>query len=115
MDSLFPGGYDTSELKRCETDRRRNALDCMGVWMRMANRIVTAIYDEALSDLGLKGSQLNLLVAVFREGTIRQTDLATLFNFDETTLSRNGAPTTKARCDRINALPWLSWRAGRCL
>jgi hypothetical protein len=50
------------------------ALDCMGVWMRMANRIVTAIYDEALSDLGLKGSQLNLLVAVFREGTIRQTE-----------------------------------------
>jgi DNA-binding MarR family transcriptional regulator len=64
-------------------------LDCMGGRLRMANRIVTAIYDEALSDLGLKGSQLNLLVAVFREGTIRQTDLATLFNIDETTLSRN--------------------------
>ncbi len=64
-------------------------LDCMGGWMRMASRIVTAIYDEALSDLGLKGSQLNLLVVVFREGTIRQTDLATLFNIDETTLSRN--------------------------
>ena len=65
------------------------ALDCVGVWMRRANRIVTAIYDEALTHLGLKGSQLNLLVAVFREGTIRQTDLATLFNIDETTLSRN--------------------------
>jgi DNA-binding MarR family transcriptional regulator len=64
-------------------------LDCMGGRLRMANRIVTAIYDDALSDLGLKGSQLNLPVAVFREGTIRQTDLATLFNIDETTLSRN--------------------------
>jgi DNA-binding MarR family transcriptional regulator len=64
-------------------------LDCVGGWMRTATRIVTAIYDEALSDLGLKGSQLNLLVAVFREGPIRQTDLATLFNIDETTLSRN--------------------------
>src|SRR5260370_42672896 len=65
------------------------AFDCIGVWMRMANRIVTAIYDEALTHLGLKGSQLNLLAAVFREGPIRQTDLATLFNIDETTLSRN--------------------------
>jgi DNA-binding MarR family transcriptional regulator len=65
------------------------ALDCVGGWMRTANRIVAAIYDEALTHLGLKGSQLNLLVAVFREGPIRQRDLATLFNIDETTLSRN--------------------------
>ena len=65
------------------------AVDCVGGWMRTANRIVSAIYDEALTHLGLKGSQLNLLVAVFREGPIRQRDLATLFNIDETTLSRN--------------------------
>jgi hypothetical protein len=32
------------------------ARDCMGVRMRMANRVVTAIYDEALTDLGLKGT-----------------------------------------------------------
>jgi DNA-binding MarR family transcriptional regulator len=101
MDSFFPSGYDTSELNRCETDEM--AVDCMGVWMRMANRIVTAIYDEALSDLGLKGSQLNLLVAVFREGTIRQTDLATLFNIDETTLSRNVMRMCRKRMARTAA------------
>ena len=71
--------------------------------MRTANRIVSAIYDEALSDLGLKGSQLNLLVTVFRAGPIRQTDLATLFNIDETTLSRNVELDAPQRMDRTAA------------
>jgi hypothetical protein len=62
------------------------AFDCMGVWMRMANRIGSLpSMTRRLS--GPKGSQLNLLVAEFREGTIRQTDLATLLNIDETTLA----------------------------
>lgn len=65
------------------------AFDCMSAWMRMEDRIITAIYDETLSDLGFKGSQLNLLVTVFRYETIRQTHLATLFNIDERTLSCN--------------------------
>jgi DNA-binding MarR family transcriptional regulator len=65
------------------------ARDCMGVRMRMANRVVTAIYDEARTHLGLKGTQLSLLVVVSRQERIRQTELATLFNIDQKTLSRN--------------------------
>ena len=55
----------------------------------MANRVITAIYDEALTHLGLKGTQLSLLVVGSREERIRQTALATLFNIDQTMLSRN--------------------------
>jgi DNA-binding MarR family transcriptional regulator len=87
MDSFSPSGYDTSELKRCETDRRRNGpMVCGCAWRTglslpsMTRRLVIWASRAASSIY---------LVAVFREGTIRQTDLATLFNIDETTLSRN--------------------------
>lgn len=89
MDSFLRVATTSAELRAMKPIADKMALDCMGMWMHRANRIVTAIYDEALTHLGLRGSQLNLLAAVFRKGPIRQTDLATLFNIDETTLSRN--------------------------
>ena len=43
--------YDIGSMKPIAD---KMALDCMGVWMRRANRIVTAIYDEALTHLGVR-------------------------------------------------------------
>jgi hypothetical protein len=42
------------------------AQDCIAVRMRLLNRVVTKIYDDALRPLGIKTSQLNILVVTAR-------------------------------------------------
>ena len=42
----------------------RIAGECLAVRLRRLNREVTALYDEALRPLGLKTSQLNMLVMI---------------------------------------------------
>jgi DNA-binding MarR family transcriptional regulator len=65
----------------------------------MLNRMVTAIYDEALAEAGLKTSQFNLLVAVTNREDSRPADLAKILSMDESTLSRNA--------ERMCAKGWL--------
>ncbi len=65
------------------------ARECVAVRLRMLNRVVTNVYDEALRPLGLKVSQMNILVAVALMGSSRPTDLGEALHIDISTLSRN--------------------------
>jgi DNA-binding MarR family transcriptional regulator len=65
----------------------------------MLNRMITAIYDAALSEVGLKTSQFNLLVAVTNREESRPAELAKILEMDESTLSRN--------VERMCAKGWL--------
>src|SRR4051812_38750770 len=47
------------------------ASECVAVRLRMLNRVVTSIYDDALRSLDLKVSQMNILVAAAKMGTAR--------------------------------------------
>ena len=51
------------------------ARECLVVRLRMLNRVVTNIYDEALRPLGVKASQLNILVVTARLGLARPADV----------------------------------------
>ncbi|HEY2104724.1 MAG TPA: MarR family winged helix-turn-helix transcriptional regulator [Candidatus Binataceae bacterium] len=75
------------------------ARECLAFRIRMLNRIVTGIYDEALSSAGLKVSQFSVLVAVSNEGKCRPSELAKTLQMDESTLSRN--------VERMCARGWL--------
>jgi len=44
------------------------ARTCIAVRLRLLNRVVTNLYDDALRPLGLKVSQLNILVATAKLG-----------------------------------------------
>src|SRR2546425_10479862 len=44
------------------------ARNCIAVRLRLLNRVVTNLYDDALRPLGLKVSQLNLLVVTAKLG-----------------------------------------------
>jgi len=68
---------------------QRIGRECIGFRVRMLNRIVTSIYDDALADLGLKASQFNLLVAVANREQARPAELAQILEMDESTVSRN--------------------------
>jgi len=65
------------------------ARDCVAVKLRLVNRVVTNLYDEALRGLGLKVSQLNILVATAKLGLARPAKVCQLLELDPSTLSRN--------------------------
>ncbi len=65
------------------------AAECLAVRVRMLNRIVSGIYDDALRPLGIKVSQLNILVAVTKLGPVSPTRISLALEIEKSTLSRN--------------------------
>jgi DNA-binding MarR family transcriptional regulator len=65
----------------------------------MLNRLVTSVYDKALRPLGLKASQLNVLVAAGKMGLAPPTRVCKVLHLDPSTLSRN--------VERMIAQGWL--------
>lgn len=62
---------------------------CLGGCVRKLNRMISAIYDGALANAGLKTSQFSVLVSVAIREQTRPADLAEHLQMDESTLSRN--------------------------
>ena len=65
------------------------ACDCIAGRVRIINRVVTALYDEALRPHGLRVSQANILVAVAREGEARPVEICQRLQLEKSTLSRD--------------------------
>ena len=72
---------------------------CLGGCVRKLNRMVSAIYDSALADAGLKTSQFSVLVSVANRKQARPAELIKNLQLDESTLSRN--------VERMCARGWL--------
>jgi DNA-binding MarR family transcriptional regulator len=75
------------------------AKTCIAVRLRMLNRVVTNFYDDALRPLGLKVSQLNILIVTARLGLARPAQVCDILQLDTSTLSRN--------VERARARGWL--------
>src|SRR2546422_8087541 len=75
------------------------AEECVAVRLRMLNRVITNIYDNALRPLDLKVSQMNILVAAAKMGTARPVEVCEHLHLDVSTLSRN--------VERMKARGWL--------
>jgi DNA-binding MarR family transcriptional regulator len=75
------------------------ARTCIAVRLRLLNRVVTNLYDDALRPLGLKVSQLNLLVVTAKVGLVQPARVCDLLQLDTSTLSRN--------VERMRARGWL--------
>ena len=73
--------------------------ECVAVRLRMLNRVITNIYDDALRSLDLKVSQMNILVAAAKMGTARPIEVCEHLHLDVSTLSRN--------VERMKARGWL--------
>ncbi len=65
----------------------------------MLSRLISGIYDDAMSGVGLKVSQFTVLVAVVNREGARPSELAKVLAMDESTLSRN--------VERMCARGWL--------
>src|SRR4029077_15542203 len=68
------------------------AKTCIAVRLRRLNRVVTNFYDDALRPLGLKVSQLNILIVTARLGLPRPAPVCEILQLDTSTLSRNVKP-----------------------
>src|SRR5437764_4899262 len=75
------------------------AKTCIAVRLRLLNRVVTNFYDDALRPLGLKVSQLNILIVSAKLGLARPAQVCELLQLDTSTLSRN--------VERMKAHGWL--------
>src|SRR6266852_7742130 len=65
------------------------ARNCIAVRLRLLNRVVTNFYDDALRPLGLKVSQLNILIVTAKLGLARPAQVCEILQLDTSTLSRN--------------------------
>jgi DNA-binding MarR family transcriptional regulator len=75
------------------------AQECIAVRLRLLNRVVTNLYDDALRPLGIKVSQMNILVCAAKLGTARPAKVCDILQLDASTLSRN--------VERMVANGWL--------
>ena len=75
------------------------ARDCLAVRVRLLNRVITNLYDAALRPLGLKVSQMNVLVVAAKLGLARPAQVCHILHLDVSTLSRN--------VERLRRKGWL--------
>ncbi len=78
----------TQEAKRIA---KAIAKDCIGARIRMMNRKVSRIYDEAVRPLGIKFSQMNILTVVSLYAPIQPVEVGRVLSLEKSTLSRNVA------------------------
>ncbi len=78
--------------------------ECIAVRIRLLNRTVTHIFDEALRPLGVKVSQLNVLMVVAKHAPISAGEVARRLNMEKSTLSRN--------VERMRTHGWLKVSVG---
>src|SRR5438132_255776 len=90
---------DAMQAEQMQAMVDKIAGECVAVRLRMLNRVITNIYDNALRPLDLKVSQMNILVAAAKMGTARPLDVCEYLHLDVSTLSRN--------VERMKARGWL--------
>src|SRR6478672_4999611 len=89
------GNMDKDTASSADTISRT----CIAFRLRLLNRVVTNLYDDALRPLGLKVSQLNILIVTARLGVARPAQVCDILQLDVSTLSRN--------IERMVAQDWL--------
>jgi len=80
------------------------ARDCLAVRLRLINRAVSRIYDQALRPFGVRVSQMNILVAITQFDQARQQDICRVLSLERSTLSRD--------VDRMRAKGWVESSTG---
>jgi len=94
------------------TTERDILASCACHRVRTAARAVTRAYDEALRPVGLRATQLIVLVATAADDALSITALAKLMGMDRSTLTRNLRPL---EAEGLIAMGAEGWRRSRTL
>jgi DNA-binding MarR family transcriptional regulator len=74
---------------------------CVCTTARMAARVLTRLYDDALRPFGLRTTQLSILSRLADEGPLGLTELAGLLALERSTLTRDLGPLARRGLVRI--------------
>ena len=80
--------------------------NCVCHRTRMAARTVTRLYDDTLRSVGLRATQLAVLVAVGGDEVVSITALAKFMGMDRSTLTRNLTPLEREGLIRVGLEGW---------
>ncbi len=83
----------------------RMTCECMSVRVRLLNRVITGLYDDAFRPLGVSANLVNILVPIARHGPLSPTDVCRRLRIEKSTLSRDLA--------RMEASGWVEQLAGK--
>jgi DNA-binding MarR family transcriptional regulator len=86
------------------------ARECLAVRVRLLNRVITRIYDDALRPLGVTVNQMNILAVLENLSEAQPGDLCRVLHMEKSTVSRN--------VERMLRHGWLSEKPGadaRCV
>ncbi len=97
--TIMNGNELLAELKRGTQPQDVIARSCHVARIRMLNREVTGIYDDALRPLGVKVSQANVLTAIAKLEPVSPRVIGKLLRIEKSTLSRN--------LERLRAPGWI--------
>ena len=101
---LIERSYELAYTGIMSEQAKRVGPECLGFRARLLSRIITSVYDDSLSAVGLKVSQFSVLNAVASREDALPAELAKFLEMDESTLSRNVA--------RMCARGWLRLEPG---
>ncbi len=102
---LIMTSYDLlSELKKGTEPHDVMARGCIVARLRMLNREVTGIYDDALRPLGVKVSQANVLTAIAKLEPVSPRVIGELLRIEKSTMSRN--------LERLRSRGWVRVASG---
>lgn len=92
--------------------KQRELLEsCVCHRLRTATRAVTRAYDEALRPVGLRATQLPVLVASASDAVVSITALAEVMGMDRSTLTRNLRPLESEGLIKVGVEGWRRSRA----
>ncbi|SRR5216683_1373964 len=86
----------------CPADLVRR--ECFAVRLRLLNRVITRIYDEALRPLGVTVNQMNILAVVENMSEAEAGVIGQFLQMEKSTVSRN--------VERMRRQGWLSEKPG---
>jgi DNA-binding MarR family transcriptional regulator len=78
--------------------------ECFAVRLRLLNRVITRVYDEALRPLGLTVNQMNILAVLENLSEAEAGDIGRVLHMEKSTVSRN--------TERMRRQGWLTTQAG---
>ncbi len=77
---------------------------CLATRVRLLNRTITGIYDDALRPLGMTSGQMTMLVVIARQRPVSPGRVASVLKMEKSTVSRN--------IDRMHSNGWVTVSPG---
>lgn len=79
----------TKADKEARAIAQRTASECIGLRVRLLNRAVSGIFDQALNERGITISQFGLLAAIQLLGPVQPRQIGERLRLEKSTVSRN--------------------------